>query len=221
MTKHAEQCRAAEHMARELTHQHFLSAGGYAFEPVVLASGPWAFMGAEYDYFPGWSEGFPAKYHAIVLARTVQVFEDAPRPPGYFRGVRVAWGTMQGHDRTCCWCDGSGCAECEEGIVDVDACVWAVYDTGHVACYWYEYRMQHDPGDAWGSAMGALFDVNNELECRGEETTESYRPGAFGPYPVEEYSMPELEDASDDQLHYLRVRLERYVSLLKGAGKDY
>lgn len=85
------------------------------------------------------------------------------------------------------------------------------------------FRMERDSGDPWGSVMGWLFDIADEMERRGSEHPVEwrYRPGAFGPPDESECNAGGVLDATDDALEQFGRVLNRYADKLRIAGKDY
>ena len=89
-----------------------------------------------------------------------------------------------------------------------------------------EIKMAHDPGDAWGSAMGAFFDLAAELWIRDDAMIPDewrYSPGAMGGDPREEDSFFFHVFAAADtaDLERLGSVLHRYTDMLRTAGRDY
>jgi len=89
----------------------------------------------------------------------------------------------------------------------------------------YEYALYCDPGDRWGSAMVAFFDVAEELYRRAEYVPDEWRfsPGAAGP-PDPEIEPPGfdivLESDSDALVAFGNI-LHRYTRQLDYLGESY
>ena len=86
-----------------------------------------------------------------------------------------------------------------------------------------DFRLQLDPYDKWGSAMGFYFDCCTELTHRGVEVpaVHQFRTGAMGPYSRKEYSHVFLWDAETaDILRSVEV-MRRYTDILRAADLDY
>ena len=86
-----------------------------------------------------------------------------------------------------------------------------------------ELRQRDLADDPWGTAMGAFFDVAEELERRGgDQPTEwQYRSGANGPPEADENTMYDITEASTELLYSLGDLLYRYTNLCKYHGRDY
>lgn len=89
-----------------------------------------------------------------------------------------------------------------------------------------EYRVMHDPGDPWRSAMGAWFDLCAELYHRGGPLAETwldrwhYRPGACAE-DLRDHDAPMFEtfaEAPTGALVAFGVLLDRYVRMLRSRG---
>ena len=88
------------------------------------------------------------------------------------------------------------------------------------------YREEADSYDLWGSALGAHFDVCEELLRQGEEIPceWGYSPGMVtGEVAEDEASMFRLAivDHDADELRAFGNLLDRYARVLKRAGRDY
>jgi hypothetical protein len=83
-----------------------------------------------------------------------------------------------------------------------------------------EYRMGHDPGDAWGSVMGAWFEIAEALEARGEAAPDHwlFRAGCMA--PVEEDDAWTQFWPSDTLARFGDV-LARWSRMLRHAGRSY
>lgn len=92
-----------------------------------------------------------------------------------------------------------------------------------------DYKMGHDSGDAWGSAMGAFFDLAAELYGRDDATIPDewrYRPGAMGnPCEHDGLLVPHnfglFVGVATADLERFGALLHRYTNLLREAGRDY
>ena len=90
-----------------------------------------------------------------------------------------------------------------------------------------EYRLQADSGDKWGSAMGARFDIAEELHRRDHDIPASwgFSPGAgsFGvSWEPETYFGGIIQhDTDSSDLRYFGDVLARYTDLLKRNDLDY
>ena len=89
-----------------------------------------------------------------------------------------------------------------------------------------DYKMGHDSGDAWGSAMGAFFDLAAELYTRDDSVIPEdwrYRPGAMGgdPRDSDSYNFGLFLGAATDDLERFGALLHRYTNFLRAAGRDY
>lgn len=87
-----------------------------------------------------------------------------------------------------------------------------------------EFRLMGDFGDAWGTTMGAWFDVAAELYNRGADIPAEwrYRPGACsGAQEVSDYWAEIFKAYSDAELLKFGRILNRYAGVLKTAGRDY
>ena len=82
----------------------------------------------------------------------------------------------------------------------------------------YDFRMDLDTYDAWGSVMSWWFDIAEALHARGEDIPAEwqFRPGAGGCEESER-----LEDYSSDTLEQFGNLLNRYASALESAGRSY
>ena len=85
-------------------------------------------------------------------------------------------------------------------------------------------RMDDLRGDPWGTAMGAFFDVAEELDRQGEAVPDGwrYRPGVCGPpdYP-ESYFGQEISGSHPGELTKFGNLLYRYTAMLDHAGRSY
>ncbi len=89
-----------------------------------------------------------------------------------------------------------------------------------------DYKMNHDPGDAWGSAMGAFFDLSAELYTRDGAIIPDewrYSPGAMGgdPRDSDSYNFEIFSAADTADLESFGALLHRYTNFLCAAGRDY
>ena len=88
-----------------------------------------------------------------------------------------------------------------------------------------DYKLSHDPGDAWGSAMGAFFDLAAELYNRGDDIPDEwgYRPGAMGgdPRDSDSYNFELFDTADTADLERFGALLHRYTDFLRAAGRNY
>jgi len=88
----------------------------------------------------------------------------------------------------------------------------------------YEYKLQADSGDRWGSAMSAFFDVAGELWWRGADipTYWQYSHGcAIDPREHDGYMFEILVDAETSDLLDIGNILERYTRNLDRIGESY
>lgn len=85
------------------------------------------------------------------------------------------------------------------------------------------YLEDHDPGDAWGSVMGAFFDVAEELHARGEDCPASweFRPASYDPADVDEREPTIATGVDTDVLIDFGNWLEDCADALQRNGLDY
>ncbi len=89
-----------------------------------------------------------------------------------------------------------------------------------------DVKLAHDSGDAWGSAMGAFFDLTAELWTRDDAIVPDewrYSPGAAGgdPRDPDSYFFEVFKSADTADLERLGAVLDRYTGMLRSAGRDY
>lgn len=85
-----------------------------------------------------------------------------------------------------------------------------------------------DPGDPWGSTMGAAFTLNDALGVIGGQTNDTYIPGADPRGALEgAHGGPELLKAletgalSVEAAERAEQALDHLLDVLRAAGRDY
>lgn len=86
--------------------------------------------------------------------------------------------------------------------------------------------MPFDEGDPWGSALLALFTINDALELAGGETNATYRPGLAVPIDediggIELVAAIDAETVTIDAVELAERRLSMVVDAIRAAGLDY